>query len=90
MANYIQLIDKATDKAVPFAEIDRLLCDALGQPCDEEKYLCDWYDTIGWRSVSGDSLATIAAALLEEGYHQIAACLQWIDQHYTLNQWHGH
>ena len=90
MANYIQLIDKTTGEPVPFPEIDRLLCEALSQPCDDNKYLCGWYDTIGWRSASGDSLATIAGELLGDGYDQIAACIQWIDQHYTLNQWHAH
>lgn len=89
MANYIQLIDKTTNKPEPFQKVDELLCAAMNQPCDDNKYLCGWYDTIGWRSVEGTTLESIAADLVNEGYETTAACIAWIDERYTLKQWYG-
>jgi hypothetical protein len=101
MAANFQLLCRTTGKATSFNLIDEQLCAAFAQPVDDDKYLCDWYNSIGWRVATGNSLdqvRTIFIGYIVEaiskgdqrqvtGYTDLIALLNWLTQNYTTDSW---
>lgn len=101
MAAYFQLISLATGQATPFNQIDEELCVAFNQPVDEDKYLCNWYNSIGQRVATGMTLDQVRTAFIGHtvdcisrgysnqvhGYNCLVAILNWLTQHYTTTSW---
>ena len=53
MPNCIQLIDKSTDEAVPFATIDDRWCEKIGVTPDKAAYWYDWYNIVAFGLAMG-------------------------------------
>jgi hypothetical protein len=103
MAAYFQLLDRTTGEATSFTEIDKNLCQHFEQPVDEDKWLCDWYNSIGLRVATGQTLEQVKTTFLEyiiegtkesnvrkiEGYNNLVKILDWIAERYTTDSWTG-
>jgi len=103
MAAYFQLLDRTTGEATSFTEIDKNLCQHFEQPVDEDKWLCDWYNSIGLRVATGQTLEQVRVRFTEyitegaeednkkkiEGYSNLILILDWIAEHYTTDSWTG-
>jgi hypothetical protein len=102
MAANFQLINKVTGQAGYFNAIDEEICAAFGWPMDEENYIFGWYNAIGWRVATGNSLDQVRSifigyiieALLKNDYKQVRyyttviGILNYLTQHYTTDSWY--
>jgi hypothetical protein len=94
MAAYFQLISKTTKEPALFNAIDIELCNHFKQPIDDEKYLSNWYDSIGFRIATGNTLDDIIREftnLEQEGWVKALLSIAiYLNEHYTTNNWSGH
>ncbi len=91
MAAYFQLISKETGEAVSFNQIDEEMCAYFKQPVDEDKYLCNWYNSIGWRVAMGKSLVEVAQEFIAYGPEasDLLQITNWLIERYTTDSWIG-
>jgi len=105
MAAYFQLISFKTGEPTSFNQIDEEICAAFDHPVDPERYICGWYDAIGARIATGNTLdqvrtifiGYIIEAIMDERkanqiryYTNLIGILNWITNHYTTNAWYSH
>ena|SRR5258707_9341031 len=85
------------DKPAHFIAIDEAMCAALGQPCDPEKYLWGWYDTIGLRLALGSSFEKMISEWEDarDGANgsgnayidRMIQMAQWLSANYVSDSW---
>lgn len=102
MAAYFQLINLVTGKADSFVKIDEVMCLHFDVPVNDNEYLCNWYNSIGFRVATGKSLNEICQEFItgigEEtkrgnennaiGYANLLRIAQWLKLHYTTDSWY--
>ena len=93
MAAYVQFTNRESGEVESFIHIDERLCKHFGQPVDDKKYLCHWYDTIAFRAALDESLADIHVEC--QNYKDdncdvaITAIAQYLALYYTTKSWSG-
>jgi len=53
MAAYLELIDRETGEVVKFAEVDNIMCAALGYAADVQAWHANWYNCLGMSLACG-------------------------------------
>ena len=97
MAAYIQAVNKQTDLAENFSEIDEKICAFLGVDVDPRNYCADWYNMILERLAYGAKFEKINEDLTKslnerpERFTPIYAALlkisAWLEENYTFTTW---
>ena len=87
MAAYFQLISRTTGQPATFNEIDEELCELLEVPCDANKYICGWYDSIGFRAAMGSTWDEIESEC--NWCDEIKTIVQHLKANYDINNWSG-
>lgn len=81
-------------------DIDKVLCDALGQPCHPKYWLVGWYDYIGFRLAVGSTFDKLIAEFQDylvkdaksgdESFKKTAlllACAIYLRDNFISNAW---
>ncbi len=101
MPNCFALVDKKTNQRAVLQEVDRLMCENFKQPCDEIRYLCGWYNSVGLRLACGQSFTEILTEYqdyvekandpMEKDYYEsMIEIIKWLDINYTSESWYEH
>jgi hypothetical protein len=94
MAAYFQILGP-DGTAVSFNALDNMFCQTLEQPWSSEKYLCGWYDWIGFLMATGHSIPEIVDKTAEAyadhpwRYLLTAMCHILLERGYSANSWYG-
>jgi hypothetical protein len=104
MAAYFQLISFKTGESTSFSQIDEEICAAFAHPVDPDQYICGWYNAIGARVATGNTLdqvrTTFIGYIIEaiadprkknqvSYYTNLIGILNWITNNYTTNSWYS-
>ena len=85
MPNCFQLISKKTQKPESFAVIDEELCKYLNVPVDAERYVYEWYDSIGLGLAFGHDFNKLREIFADT---RLTPIIEYLDKHYTSDAWH--
>lgn len=70
--------------------LDDLICARYNVTPDKDYYFEHWYDTIAWRSFSGNSLEIIADELEKDEANKLADIARYIaEMGYKIYAWRG-
>lgn len=64
MAVYFQLYRIGSQEPAILQQVDAAICQNLGLPFDDSKWVCSWYDIIGFQLACGRSFQTITNLLM--------------------------
>ena len=100
-----QLYRKADMAAGPVVlqKVDEELCEYFKVPCDEKRWMCDWYNTIGFRLAIGKDfeqireefrgyvLEDVKAGLVNRAqfYRDSLKVLEALDSSFTANSFYS-
>jgi hypothetical protein len=100
MQNTFSLYPRGARVPASLNEVDRLMCEHFGFEPDSKRYLCGWFDSIGFYLALGRTYQTIRAdyeARLEKAkvkpefpddvdfYTSTLAILEWLEANYSPN-----
>jgi len=96
MAMYVTISCKADDVIVRAPDIDDAMRAHFGQPPSSDRYLCGWYNAIGYAVKSGQTFKDLLETFEnrksnckhaedKEYYDDMVLILQWLDLHYNLD-----
>ena len=92
MPNCFQLTRKGEDKPMLLQAIDDEMCAAFGEPTDPNKWLWNWYDTIGLGLALGHDWQKLREIYEPEDaddwfYHRLMRVIDWLEQNFTAYAW---
>jgi hypothetical protein len=92
MPNVCTFYRRSDGERACFIKIDEELCAHFGQPCDKDKWLAGWYDSIAFRVAIGielDAPEMIAAFAPGEdcpkGYPALEAIRAYLHENYVTS-----
>lgn len=99
MAIYFQLTRIGSREPSTFQTIDCAICQSLGLPWDNIRYVEGWYDVIGFMLASGKTFAQITDYLNErvtngpvdwsDGYRNLLRINHYLLENYSTEAWGG-
>jgi hypothetical protein len=101
MAVYFQLYRIGSREAATLQSVDAAICQALELPFSEDKYVCSWFDIIGFQLACGKSFQTVTNLLMSNwGRYSYGVKVNEFDQtlvrinhflleNYTTECWYG-
>lgn len=97
MPNCFQLTCKTRGKPINLQQIDAEICQFLCVPCDPNRWVCDWYNTIGFALAMGKTFPQIRAIWEDaaEGaepseVEQDFEVLAYLETNFTSDAWYQH
>jgi len=90
MPKCFQLIDKETNEAEKFSEIDNKICALLNVEPHPKKYMCSWYDIIGFNLANGESFDAQRKMEWLKQDPELMTILNFLDENYTSRSWFEH
>jgi len=95
MAMYVTISRKEDGALVRASYIDDAMRAHFGQPPSSDRYLCGWYDAVGYAVKSGQTFKDLVETFENRKsnckhkdksyYNDMTLILQWLDLHYSLN-----
>lgn len=83
MPSCFALYYKDTNERASLMKVDEELCEFLGVPCDKERWVRDWYNTIGLSLAIGHSLEKT-----KEFFPDKVDIINYLVDHFYADAWH--
>ena len=89
MPNCFQLISRSTNQPEPFVEINRKICQHLGEVQQNDEWCRDWYPYIGFLLASGQKIASDELKeKVAKIYQSLVPVVEFLAENYNSVSWY--